>query len=160
MSADPTRADELRAQILELTREYAAEAFPERPFVHGETIVPVAGRVFDAEEVVSLVDSSLDMWLTTGRFAAEFERRFGKEVFGRRHTVLVNSGSSANLVAASALTSPKLGEKRIAPGSEVITVATGFPTTVNPSSRRAPSRCSSTSRSRPTTSTSPTSRTR
>jgi len=128
----PSRADELRAQILELTREYAAEAFPDRPFVPGESVVPVAGRVFDEEEVVSLVDSSLDMWLTTGRFAAQFEKRFAREVFGRRHAILVNSGSSANLVAASALTSPKLGDRRIAPGTEVITVATGFPTTVNP----------------------------
>jgi CDP-6-deoxy-D-xylo-4-hexulose-3-dehydrase len=100
--------------------------------VPGESAVPVAGRVFDAEEVVTLVDASLDMWLTSGRFAEEFERRFGREVFGRRHAVLVNSGSSANLVALSALTSPKLGDRRVAPGSEVITVAAGFPTTVNP----------------------------
>jgi CDP-6-deoxy-D-xylo-4-hexulose-3-dehydrase len=132
MSASTSRADELRAQILDLTREYAREAFPATPFVPGASTVPVAGRVFDEEEVVTLVDSSLDMWLTSGRFAGEFERRFGREVFGRRHAVLVNSGSSANLVAASALTSPKLGERRIAPGTEVITVATGFPTTVNP----------------------------
>jgi CDP-4-dehydro-6-deoxyglucose reductase, E1 len=131
-SADTSRADQLRAQILELTREYAAEAFPDKPFVPGESPVPVAGRVFDEREVLNLVDSSLDMWLTTGRYAAEFERRFGKEVFGRRHSLLVNSGSSANLVACSALTSKKLGKRRIEPGSEVITVATGFPTTVNP----------------------------
>jgi CDP-6-deoxy-D-xylo-4-hexulose-3-dehydrase len=127
----PSRADELRAQILELTREYADEAFPQRPFVPGESPVPVAGRVFDADEVERLVDSSLDFWLTTGRYAAEFEKRFAR-VFDRRHAILVNSGSSANLVACSALTSPKLGARRIAPGDEVITVATGFPTTVNP----------------------------
>jgi CDP-6-deoxy-D-xylo-4-hexulose-3-dehydrase len=127
----PSRADELRAQILELTREYHAAAFPEREFVAGESPVPVAGRVFDGDEVEHLVDASLDFWLTTGRFAATFEKRFAK-VFGRRHAILVNSGSSANLVACSALTSQKLGKRRIAPGDEVITVATGFPTTVNP----------------------------
>lgn len=127
-----SRADELRAQIISLVREYRAEAFPARDFEPGTTPVPVAGRVFDDAEVVSLVDASLDFWLTTGRFAAEFERRFGREVFGVRHTTLVNSGSSANLVAASALTSPQLGERRIKPGDEFITAATGFPTTVNP----------------------------
>lgn len=126
------RADALRAQILGLVREYHAEAFPERGFSADTTHVPVAGRVFDDEELVSLVDASLDFWLTSGRFTAEFERRFGRDVFGVRHTTLVNSGSSANLVAASALTSPQLGERRIRPGDEFITVATGFPTTVNP----------------------------
>ena len=130
---EPQRsADELRAQILELTSRYAQEAFEAEPFVPGESPVPVAGRVFDGADVQSLVDSSLDFWLTTGRFAAEFERRFAKERFDRRHTILVNSGSSANLVAFSSLTSPKLGSRRIQPGDEVITVATGFPTTVNP----------------------------
>jgi len=128
----PSRADELRAQILELTREYHAEAFPERVFEPGVSPVPVSGKVFDDEDLVHLVDSSLDFWLTTGRFAHQFERRFAKEVFGRRHCILVNSGSSANLTAFSALTSKKLGQKRIKPGDEVITVATGFPTTVNP----------------------------
>jgi CDP-6-deoxy-D-xylo-4-hexulose-3-dehydrase len=126
-----SRASELRAQVLELTREYYAEAFPHRDFVPGESIVPVSGRVFDDEDLVSLVDASLDFWLTTGRFADAFERRFAK-VFGRRHCILVNSGSSANLTAFSALTSPKLGNRRVKPGDEVITVATGFPTTVNP----------------------------
>ena len=126
------RADALRHEILNLVREYHAEAFPERSFVSGQTPVPVAGRVFDEREVVALVDSSLDFWLTTGRYAHTFERRFGREIFGVRHTILVNSGSSANLVAASALTSPTLGEKRIKPGDEFITVATGFPTTINP----------------------------
>jgi CDP-4-dehydro-6-deoxyglucose reductase, E1 len=130
---EPQRsADELRAQILELTSRYAQEAFAPEPFVPGESPVPVAGRVFDGADVQSLVDSSLDFWLTTGRFAAEFERRFARERFDRRHTILVNSGSSANLVAFSSLTSPKLGDRRVRPGDEVITVATGFPTTVNP----------------------------
>lgn len=131
-SQSPSRSDALRAQILDLVRAYHAEAFPSREFTAGETPVPVAGRVFDDEELVHLVDASLDFWLTTGRFAAEFERRFGREVFGVRHTTLVNSGSSANLVAASALTSPQLGDRRIRRGDEFITVATGFPTTVNP----------------------------
>jgi CDP-6-deoxy-D-xylo-4-hexulose-3-dehydrase len=132
MDQPESRADELRAQILQLTREYHAEAFPDRPFEAGTSNVPVSGRVFDAEDLTHLVDSSLDFWLTTGRFAHQFERRFAKEVFGRRHAILVNSGSSANLVAFSALTSKKLGARRIRPGDEVITVATGFPTTVNP----------------------------
>src|ERR1700754_3981233 len=131
MDQPETRADELRAQILQLTREYHAEAFPDRPFAAGESNVPVSGRVVDAEALTHLVDSSLDFWLTTGRFAHQFERLFAK-VFGRRHCILVNSGSSANLVAFSALTSHKLGHKRVKPGDEVITVATGFPTTVNP----------------------------
>ena len=126
-----SRASELRAQVLELTRQYYAEAFPDRDFVRGESPVPVSGRVFDDADLVSLVDASLDFWLTTGRFADAFERRFAK-VFGRRHCILVNSGSSANLAAFSALTSPKLGSRRVKPGDEVITVAAGFPTTVNP----------------------------
>ncbi len=125
------KADALRAQILEQVRRYHAEAFPERPFVPGKTPVPYAGRVFDAEELVSLVDASLDFWLTTGRFAERFEKEFA-EFAGVRHALLTNSGSSANLLAVSALTSPKLGERRLVPGDEVITVAAGFPTTVNP----------------------------
>ena len=125
-------AEALRAQILELTAQYHAAAFPEAEFVADESAVPVAGRVFDEHEVVALVDSSLDFWLTTGRYAAEFERRFAKELFGRRHTTLVNSGSSANLVAFSCLTSTKMGKRHVKPGDEVITVATGFPTTINP----------------------------
>ena len=126
------RAQELRAQIIALTREYHAEAFPERPLDPAAPHVPVAGRVFDDEELAHLVDASLDFWLTTGRFAARFEQRFAHEVFGVRHCSLVNSGSSANLVAFAALTSPALGARWIWPGDEVITVATGFPTTVNP----------------------------
>ena len=125
------KADALRAQILEQVRRYHAEAFPERPFLPGETPVPYAGRVFDAEELVSLVDASLDFWLTTGRFAERFEREFAAFA-GSRHALLTNSGSSANLLAVSALTSPKLGERRLRLGDEVITVAVGFPTTVNP----------------------------
>jgi CDP-6-deoxy-D-xylo-4-hexulose-3-dehydrase len=124
-------ADGLRKQILELVAEYYRAAFPERDFVAGETPVPVSGKVFDAAELQFLVESGLDFWLTTGRFAARFEREFA-EVFGLRHALLVNSGSSANLAALSSLTSPTLGERALRPGDEVITVATGFPTTVNP----------------------------
>lgn len=125
------RAAELRRTILELVAEYHDVAFPEREFLPGESSVPVSGRVFDASELQHLVDASLDFWLTTGRFAAQFEREFA-HLFGLNHAVLVNSGSSANLVALSCLTSPELGEKRLKPGDEVITVAAGFPTTVNP----------------------------
>src|SRR5271165_5429985 len=124
-------ADALRARIRELVAQYHRAAFPPRDFAAGQSPVPYAGRVFDADELVQLVDSSLDFWLTTGRFAALFERRFA-EFFGLSHALLVNSGSSANLVALSCLTSEKLGDKRLNPGDEVITVATGFPTTVNP----------------------------
>ena len=126
-----SQAEELRLQILNLVADYAKQAFPGKKFVPGETYVPVSGRVFDGSDVQSLVDSSLDFWLTTGRFADQFERRFAKFV-GVRSASLVNSGSSANLVALSALTSPTLKERRIAPGDEVITLAAGFPTTVNP----------------------------
>ncbi|HEY2012777.1 MAG TPA: lipopolysaccharide biosynthesis protein RfbH, partial [Bryobacteraceae bacterium] len=125
------RADELRRQILELTGEYHREAFGARAFDPGRSAVPVSGRVFDAEEVKLLVDASLDFWLTTGRFAARFESEFARWM-GLRECSLVNSGSSANLLAITALTSPKLGERRLVPGDEVITVAAGFPTTINP----------------------------
>jgi CDP-4-dehydro-6-deoxyglucose reductase, E1 len=125
-------AQNLRAQILELARAYYEAAFATGNFVPGETSVPVSGRVFDAEDVQFLVDSGLDFWLTTGRFAAEFEHSFARDVFGMRHAMLVNSGSSANLLALSCLTSPALRDKRLQPGDEVITVAAGFPTTINP----------------------------
>jgi len=125
------KRNELRSRILELVGEYFAQAFPEQSFVPGETPVPVSGRVFDAEDVRALVDSALDFWLTAGRFARTFERDFAR-AFGTRCATLVNSGSSANLLAVSALTSPKLGDRRLKPGDEVITVAAGFPTTVNP----------------------------
>ena len=126
-----SRADELRRQILELVADYYTEAFPDKEFVPGQSAVPVSGRVFDAAELQHLVDASLDFWLTTGRFAAQFEREFAR-FMGVRHAILVNSGSSANLLALSCLTSPKLGDRALRPGDEVITVAAGFPTTVNP----------------------------
>jgi CDP-6-deoxy-D-xylo-4-hexulose-3-dehydrase len=131
MSADDDRAARLRSQILALVREYHDAEFPASEFRAEETQIHFAGRVFDERELVNLVDASLDFWLTTGRYADEFERRFAK-LFGLRHALLVNSGSSANLVALSCLTSRKLGKRRLQPGDEVITVASSFPTTVNP----------------------------
>jgi CDP-4-dehydro-6-deoxyglucose reductase, E1 len=125
------RAAALRQQILDLAAEYCAEAFPSRPFVPGQTPIPVSGKVFDGSEMRLLVDASLDFWLTTGRYAEQFERDFARWV-GIRECVLTNSGSSANLLAVSALTSPKLGDRRLQPGDEVITLAAGFPTTLNP----------------------------
>jgi len=124
-------AEALRAEISALVARYHAVAFPPEPFVAGETPVRPAGRVFDERDLQSLTDASLDFWLTTGRFAARFEREFSSWM-GPRHCSLVNSGSSANLVALAALTSPKLGDRRLRPGDEVITTATSFPTTVNP----------------------------
>lgn len=125
------KAESIRSQIMTLVEEYFSEAFGPSCFVPGETAVPVSGKVLDAIEIQHLVDAGLDLWLTTGRFAAQFEREFA-EVFGMRHAMLVNSGSSANLLALSCLTSPTLGERALRPGDEVITLATGFPTTINP----------------------------
>lgn len=123
---------QIRGEILERIDDYYAATWGEAgAFRPGETPVPVSGRVFDAEDVRTLVDSSLDFWLTAGRYADQFEREFAAEM-GVRHALLVNSGSSANLLAVSALTSPRLGRRRLTPGDEVITVAAGFPTTVNP----------------------------
>lgn len=124
-------AEEIRAAILEMVSQYYRAAWPERLFLPGETSVPCAGRVFDADELAHLVDASLDFWLTTGRYAARFEKELAR-FMGVRHALLCNSGSSANLLALSALTSPELGTKQLQPGDEVITVASGFPTTVNP----------------------------
>ena len=128
---DAPTAQELRSQILSLTREYFAAKWPERSFRPGVDPVPVSGKVFDDEELAHLVDSSLDFWLTAGRFTEEFEKRFAK-FLGIRHALVTNSGSSSNLLAVSALTSPLLGDRRLKAGDEVITVASGFPTTVNP----------------------------
>ncbi len=122
---------ELREQIAGLVAEYYEVAFPGREFQPGQTNVPVAGRVFDADDIQHLVDSSLDFWLTTGRYASRFEKEFAR-FFGLRNAILVNSGSSANLLALTALTSPRLGERALQAGDEVITAAAGFPTTVNP----------------------------
>ena len=105
------KAAELRSRIRGLVAEYFQEAFPAQPFVPGVTPVPVAGRVFDATELQFLADSTLDFWLTTGRFAEQFEREFARFI-GVRTATLVNSGSSANLLAVSALTSSRLKERR------------------------------------------------
>ena len=126
-----SQAGDLRKRILELVAEYSQMIHTPRAFAAGERAVPVAGRVFDGEDVRSLIDASLDFWLTAGRFADQFEHLLA-EWFGVRCATLVNSGSSANLLAMSALTSPRLGSRRLVPGDEVITVAAGFPTTVNP----------------------------
>jgi CDP-4-dehydro-6-deoxyglucose reductase, E1 len=126
-----TRADELRSQILGLVEEYHREAFPDPDFIPGVSPVPVSGKVFDQDELHHLVDASLDFWLTSGRYALRFEREFARWI-GTRHAVLVNSGSSANLLALTTLTAAELGERALRPGDEVITAAAGFPTTLNP----------------------------
>jgi CDP-6-deoxy-D-xylo-4-hexulose-3-dehydrase len=120
-----------RDDILAAVRGYAQGSLAPAPFVPGESTVPVSGKVLDAEDIACLVDSSLDGWLTSGRFTAEFQRTLAQYV-GARSATFVNSGSSANLAALSALTSPKIGPRRLRPGDEVLTVAAGFPTTVNP----------------------------
>ncbi len=102
-----------------------------KSFIPGKTPVRYAGRVFDEKEIINLVDSSLDFWLTSGRYAEEFESKFA-QYFDVSDAILVNSGSSANLVALSTLTSPKLGDRRLKPGDEIVTVAAGFPSTVAP----------------------------
>jgi CDP-6-deoxy-D-xylo-4-hexulose-3-dehydrase len=124
-------ADQLRKQILDLTAQYCSKLSHRGDFIPGVTPVPVSGKVIDGNDISAVVDSALDGWFTTGRFAETFERNLARFV-GVRSTSLVNSGSSANLIALSALTSPKLGDRRLKPGDEVITVAAGFPTTVNP----------------------------
>jgi len=121
----------LREQIAKLVEEFAAISLAPQPFLPGLTVVPPSGKVVGAEELKNMVDASLDGWLTTGRFNAEFEKKLAAFI-GVKHLLTVNSGSSANLVAFSALTSPKLGERAIQKGDEVIGVAAGFPTTVNP----------------------------
>lgn len=126
-----SRADDLRQQILKLVHEYHGEQFASRDFVPGDSPVPVSGKVFDGHELELLVDSSLDFWLTAGRYAERFERDFARYL-GVRHALLCNSGSSANLLALSALTSPRLRDRALKRGDEVLTVAAGFPTTVNP----------------------------
>lgn len=120
-----------RESILESVREFADVSLAAREFIPGESTVPVSGKVLDADDMVALVDSSLDGWLTAGRWTTEFQDTLADYV-GTRAASFVNSGSSANLVALSALTSPKLGKRQLKPGDEVITVAAGFPTTLNP----------------------------
>ncbi len=128
MSNDPQH---IRQQIFDLVGEYCDLVFASQTFVPGKSDVPVAGKVFDCAEIQNVVEAALDGWFTTGRFADQFEREFAA-FMGVSGASLVNSGSSALLAAVSALTSPSLKDRRLRPGDEVVTVAAGFPTTVNP----------------------------
>jgi len=123
--------EELRVEIANLVQEFADLKYQEKKFKPGRSVVPPSGKVIGAKELQYMVDASLDGWLTTGRFNRKFEKKLS-EFIGINHVITVNSGSSANLVAFSALTSPKLGDRAIKKGDEVIGVAAGFPTTVNP----------------------------
>lgn len=123
--------ESLRKDIAELVKQYAEIQYAEKPFEPGQSVVPPSGKVIGETELQYMVEASLDGWLTTGRFNDQFEKELS-EYIGVKHLITVNSGSSANLVAFSALTSPKLGPRAIQKGDEVIGVAAGFPTTVNP----------------------------
>ena len=123
--------EQLRAEISDLVAKYANLEFAEKIFIGGETVIPPSGKKLGVKELQNMVDASLDGWLTTGRFNAEFEEKLAAFI-GVNHLMTVNSGSSANLVAFSTLTSPRLGDRAIKKGDEVIGVAAGFPTTVNP----------------------------
>lgn len=123
--------ENIKGEIQRKVEEYYRAQFANKIFVAGETYVPVSGRVFDEDDMLHLMEATLDFWLTEGRFAKQFEIEFAKTV-GVRSATLCNSGSSANLLAVSALTSIKLGDARLKPGDEVITVAAGFPATVGP----------------------------
>ncbi|MGL5721661.1 MAG: lipopolysaccharide biosynthesis protein RfbH [Brevinema sp.] len=124
-------SEELKKQILSLVKEYTAQKFPAKTFVKGTSAVPISGKIFDHEEVCSLVESALEFNLTTHTFNALFEKQM-REFLGVKHVLTCNSGSSANLIAFTALTSPLLKERAIKAGDEVISVAAGFPTTINP----------------------------
>jgi len=126
-----TKIQALRQQILHLVGEYADQALQPFPFVEGITAVPPSGKLIDAAEIQHIVDAALDGWLTTGRFNTAFEKKLA-QFLDVQHVLSVNSGSSANLIAFSSLTSPLLKDRAIRPGDEVVTVAAGFPTTVNP----------------------------
>ena len=123
--------DKIRDEISLLVEEYSNFQFGPKSFVKGQTPIPASGKLIGVEEITNLVQASLDGWLTAGRFNSEFEVALANFI-GAKHVLTVNSGSSANLVAFHTLTSPKLGDRAIRPGDEVITVAAGFPTTVNP----------------------------
>ena len=123
--------EQIRSQIADLVKQYADLAYMPTAFDAGKSVVPPSGKVIGAKELQNMVEASLDGWLTTGRFNDAFEKRL-TEFLGVKHALTTNSGSSANLLAFSALTSHKLGERAIQPGDEVISVAAGFPTTVNP----------------------------
>ena len=120
-----------REEIINLSKDYYKDQIQSKQLIPGENYIPASGKCVDEDDLANIIDASLDMWLTSGRYGDEFERKF-PEFLGAKHCALVNSGSSANLVAMTALTSHKLGDKRLIPGDEVITVAAGFPTTVSP----------------------------
>ena len=122
---------EARKEILDLVAEYADKFHNQKKEFHEGDRIPYASRVYDSREMVNLVDSSLEFWLTSGRYTDEFEKKLA-EYLHVRYCALVNSGSSANLIAFMTLTSPLLGERRVKRGDEIITVAAGFPTTVTP----------------------------
>jgi CDP-6-deoxy-D-xylo-4-hexulose-3-dehydrase len=122
---------DIKKEILDLVDKFSKNKFLVKKFIPGETPVPVSGKVLDSEELKNMVEASLDAWLTTGRFNKEFEKKISLFI-GSKLSITVNSGSSANLVAFMTLTSSKLKEKAISPGDEIITVAAGFPTTINP----------------------------
>ncbi len=120
-----------RSEIIELSKNYFNGHFNNQEFIPGETYIAASGKLLDAADCANLIDASLDMWLTAGRFTSQFETKLAKK-FGKKLAKLTVSGSAANLLAFSTLTSWKLGEERIKQGDEVITVAAGFPTTVAP----------------------------
>src|SRR3989338_5385942 len=122
---------QIRKEIFSKVKELYQLRKRQERFIPHQTRVNYAGRVYDEKEMINLVAASLDFWLTAGRYAQEFEREFAR-FLGAKYCILTNSGSSANLLAISALTSPKLRERRLSPGTEVITTACGFPTTLNP----------------------------
>jgi len=123
--------ENIKNKIFDLARDFYLASNPEKSFQPGIDYIPVSGKVIDVSELLNSIDAALDMWFTSGRHALQFERKLA-DTMKSRHAILCNSGSSANLLALSALTSPKLGNKRLVPGDEIITVAAGFPTTVNP----------------------------
>jgi len=123
--------EELRLEIASLVQEFADLKYKQKTFEPGKSVVPPSGKVIGATELKYMVDASLDGWLTTGRFNDQFEKELA-DFIGVKNLITVNSGSSANLVAFATLTSPKLGDRAIKKGDEVIGVAAGFPTTVNP----------------------------
>lgn len=131
ISTDKFKKDKIRQQILSLVREYSDLEFATKEFKPGQTVIPPSGKLIGVTELQNMVEASLDGWLTTGRFNDIFEKKLA-EFIGVKYAITVNSGSSANLVAFSALTSPKLGDRAIKRGDEVVSVAAGFPTTVNP----------------------------
>jgi CDP-6-deoxy-D-xylo-4-hexulose-3-dehydrase len=126
-----SKIEKLKDQIFSLIKEYHSEVFKEKPFIAGETAIPVSGKLIDHHEIINITESALDAWFTTGRFNTLFENKLAKFI-NTNKLITVNSGSSANLVAFSTLTAAELGERAIKPGDEVITVAASFPTTINP----------------------------